>query len=65
MFGNETKHRRGKVSLKLFEEVAYFQSVRGTPAYFLLISPLFILTEHNYSFQMPSMTGTYNGQGRR
>ncbi|KAJ3512195.1 hypothetical protein NMY22_g15405 [Coprinellus aureogranulatus] len=26
-FGNETKYRRGKVSLKLFEEVAYFQSL--------------------------------------
>jgi hypothetical protein len=26
MFGNESKARRGKSSLKLFEEVAYFQS---------------------------------------
>ncbi|KAJ3547908.1 hypothetical protein NMY22_g1480 [Coprinellus aureogranulatus] len=25
-FGNETKYRRGRVSLKLFEEVAYFQT---------------------------------------
>ena len=29
MFGNESKHRRGKSSLKLFEEVAYFQTVGG------------------------------------
>ncbi|KAJ3512823.1 hypothetical protein NMY22_g15219 [Coprinellus aureogranulatus] len=27
LFGNETKYRRGKVSLRLFEEVAYFQSL--------------------------------------
>ncbi|KAJ3524296.1 hypothetical protein NMY22_g11058 [Coprinellus aureogranulatus] len=27
MFGNESKYRRGKPSLKLFEEVAYFQSM--------------------------------------
>jgi hypothetical protein len=30
MFGNESKHRCGKSSLKLFEEVAYFQSVSRT-----------------------------------
>lgn len=27
MFGNDSKYRRGKSSMKLFEEVAYFQSV--------------------------------------
>lgn len=34
MFGNESKYRRGKSSLKLFEEIAYFQSVSGTFAQF-------------------------------
>lgn len=27
LYGNESKYRRSKASLKLFEEVAYFQSV--------------------------------------
>jgi hypothetical protein len=38
-FGNESKHRRGKASLKLFEEVAYFLTVRA-----LLIALLSSLT---------------------
>jgi hypothetical protein len=34
LFGNESKHRRGKMSLKLFEEVAYFLTVGPLSAIF-------------------------------
>lgn len=52
-FGNETKYRRGKVSLKLFEEIAYFQSVRDhtTHIYLLLTS----LTDTYITEQLPDV----------
>lgn len=53
-FGNESKYRRGRSSLKLLEEVAYFEFVRAS----LDLNPY--LTSHSMftSCLILSVTGT-------
>lgn len=55
-FGNESKYRRGKASLKLFEEVAYFQKVR----LYLVVCIPFLKSITIRSCQTPLATGTFS-----